>query len=273
LTATVRRKVAAVFDHWHKAAELRREWLEVGLATRPADREAAEQTLTRLYHRHGRARPRFAWVESPRQGLALATGIPDHEDLQLWLRPEQPSGRPPLGIDVAADWSRMMAALDEGASHPDLEPSKPRSKGDKAWPLLPPAQALEAGVPLRLVLRQNVRDALRTALMDSVALRVRAALGPPARLPICWYGQQDAYWIAHYDILRRLGLARFSAPEAARLDDWATIARSTGWWWPGEKVCVVVARPARIDPVPLREDAVPVPTTPVVVYRDGWRPC
>jgi hypothetical protein len=139
--------------------------------------------------------------------------------------------------------------------------------------LLPPAQALEAGVPLRLVLRQNIRDALRTALMDSVALRVRAALGPPARIPICWYGQQDAYWIAHYDILRRLGLARFPAQEAARLDDWATIARSTGWWWPGEKVCVVVDRPARIDPVPLRDDAIPVPTTPVVVYRDGWRPC
>ena len=61
---------------------------------------------------------------------------------------------------------------------------------------------------LRLVLRQTIRDALRTALMDSVALRVRAALGPTARTPICWYGQQDAYWIAHYDTLRRL------SPEA-----------------------------------------------------------
>jgi hypothetical protein len=34
----------------------------------------------------------------------------------------------------------------------------------------------------------------------------------------------------------------------------------------------VVDRPARIDPVPLTDDAIPVAATPVVVYRDGWRP-
>ena len=273
MTAPVRRKAAAaVFEHWDKAAELRREWLEVGLSTQPADRAAAEETLTRLYRRHGRARPRFAWVDSARQGVSLATGIPSHEDLQRWLRPKQPPGRPPLGVDIAAGWSRMMAALDEGASHPDLETPKHAHKGDKPWPVLPPLQALQAGIPLRVVLRQHVRGALRTIVMDSVALPVRAVLGPSARLPICWYGQQDAYWIAHYDILRRLSLAHYPPQDAARLDDWATIARSTGWWWPGEQVCVVVDRPARIDPIPLADDAVPVAATPVVVYRDGWRP-
>ena len=38
-----------------------------------------------------------------------------------------------------------------------------------------------------------------------VALPVRSGLGPPGRVPICWYGQQDASWIAHHDVLRRLG--------------------------------------------------------------------
>jgi hypothetical protein len=160
-----------------------------------------------------------------------------------------------------------MAALDEGATHPDLAAVKPLRKGDKPWPVLPPPQALEAGVPLRLVLRQGVRDALRTALMDSVALRVRAALGPPARVPVCWYGQQDAYWIAHYDALRRLGLAHYSPPESAALDDWATLARTTGWWWPGEEVCVMVDRPVAIAPLSLRDDTIPVPSAPAVVYR------
>jgi hypothetical protein len=273
LTATVRRKVAAsVSDHLQKAVELRHEWLDVGVATEPADRAAAEHILTRMYTRHRRARPRFAWVESPRQGLAMATGIPGHEDLQRWLRPRRPAGRPPLGADIAATWSRMMAGLDEGAAHPDLEPPKPMRKRDKPWPVLPPEQALEAGVPLRLVLRQTIRDALRTVLMDSIALRVRAALGPTGRLPICWYGQQDAYWIAHYDILRRLGLANYSPPQAAGLDAWATLARTTGWWWPGEQVCVLVDRPARIDAVPLPEDAIPVPADPAITYRDGWSP-
>jgi hypothetical protein len=267
-----RRAAAGVFDHWQKAAELRHEWLDVGLTAEPADREAAEHILTRMYARHHRARPRFAWVDSPRQGLALAAGIPDHEELQRWLRGRRPAGRPPLGADIAATWSRLMAGLDEGAAHPDLDPPRPARKRDDPWPLLPGERALEAGVPLRLVLRQTIRDALRTALMDSVALRVRAALGPTPTTPICWYGQQDAYWIAHYDILRRLGLAHYPPPQAAGLDAWATLARSTGWWWPGEQVCVLVDRPATIDPVRLHADALPVRTEPVVTFRDGWIP-
>ena len=267
----MRRHIAApvVFDHWHKAADLRPEWLEVGLATGPADREITEDVLTRLYARHGRARPRFVWVESPRLALPHASGIPDHEELQGWLRPQPPAGRPPLAVEIAARWSRMMAALDECAVHPDLEPAKHVRKGDKPWPMLPPVPALEFGVPLRLVLRRGIRDTLRTVLMESVALPVRAALGPPARLPVCWYGQQDAYWIAHYDIVRRLGLAHYPAPLAGRLDDWATLARHAGWWWPGEQVCVAVDRPARIG---VSAQAPPVRSSPVVVYRDGWQP-
>ena len=84
--------------------------------------------------------------------------------------------------------------------------------------------------------------------------------------------QQDAYWIAHYDVLRRLGLAQYAPPQAARLDDWATLARAAGWWWPGEDVCVVVERPVRIDTVPLPDDAPPAAAPAVVAYRDGWRP-
>ena len=52
------------------------------------------------------------------------------------------------------------------------------------------------------------------------------------------------------------------------------LARSCGWWWPGEDVCVVVDRPelVRTEPVPgtwheeirLKRDG--------VRYRDGWHP-
>ncbi|MEV4705196.1 DUF6745 domain-containing protein [Actinoplanes sp. NPDC049316] len=270
MTAPARRRVAAaLLDHWHRADTARREWLATGLSTAPADRDAAEHLLTRLYRRHGRGRPCFAWVDSPHAGLLLAEGIPSHEDLQRLLR--HPAGRPPLAMDIAAGWSRLMARLDEAAVHPDLATGRYVRREGKPWPDLPPVEALEAGVPLRAVLRQGVREALRTALTHSVTLPVRAALGPPARLPICWYGQQDAPWIAHYDVLRRLGLATYASFDAARLDDWAGLARSTGWWWPGETVCVVVERPARIGPVSLPEHTLPVPSTPEVVYRDGLR--
>lgn len=270
MTATLRRHVAAAFDHWHKAVEIRQDWLGVGLSTEPADRAAAEQILTRLYHRHGRGRPAFVWVDSPPGGAAQATDVPHHDEMRAWLRPDSPPGRPPVAIDIAAGWSRMMAVLDEGAAHPDLSPVGAVRKGDKPWPVLPPEQAISAGVPLRLVLRQGVRDALRTALMDSVALRARAALGPVSRVPVCWYGQQDAYWIAHYDTLRRLGLAHYPQGAAERLDDWIALARVAGWWWPGEQVCVLADRPASIGPVALPADAIPSRSTPAVVYRDGW---
>jgi hypothetical protein len=162
--------------------------------------------VTRFYLRHGRGRPRFVWVDSPAAALEHTAGIPGHDDLHAWLRPRPPTGRPPVAVDLAAGWSRLLAALDDTADHPDLEPPARVRKGDRPWPwpVLPPVPAIEAGVPLRVVLRQGVREALRTALPHGVALPVRAALGPPARLPVCWYGQQDGSWIAHHDVLRRL---------------------------------------------------------------------
>ncbi|MFC0505179.1 DUF6745 domain-containing protein [Micromonospora costi] len=55
---------------------------------------------------------------------------------------------------------------------------------------------------------------------------------------------------------------------------WAGLARSCGWWWPGEDVCVVVDRPAEMrtepvagtvhDQVRLRPGG--------VRYRDGCEP-
>ncbi|GID92219.1 hypothetical protein Adi01nite_16310 [Amorphoplanes digitatis] len=266
LTAPTRRRVAADLDHWHHAVELRREWRDIGLATEPADRDAAEEVLTRLYRRHGRARPRFAWAGSPRDALPLTSGMPTHDDLRGWLRPRQPPGRPPLAGDIAAGWSRLMRALDEGAD-PCLGPLRPPGKNAKPWPVLPPPAALAAGVPLGEVLRQGVRGALRTVLMDSVVLPVRATLAPPRRVPVAWWGQQDAYWIGYHDVLRRLGLAQHGPVVGGRLDEWATLARSCGWWWPGEEVCVVVERPARIEHVPFPDDTLPEPAHPAVTYR------
>ncbi|MEV6596091.1 hypothetical protein AB0M36_04405 [Actinoplanes sp. NPDC051346] len=259
MTATARRRgAAAILDHWHRADGIRREWLDVGLDVGPADRETAERILTRFYRRHGRAQPRFVWVESPADALPHTAGIPGHDDLHAWLRPVPPPGRPPVSVDIAASWSRLLAALDDAADHPDLEPTRQVRKGDKPWPELPPEAALEAGVPLRVVLRRGVRDTLRTALMGNVALPIRAALGPSARLPICWYGQQDASWIAQHDVLRKLGLSHPAPRDVTYLDDWSTLARATGWWWPGEEVCVAVDRPARIGPE-------------AVEFRDGSR--
>ena len=74
--------------------------------------------------------------------------------------------------------------------------------------------------------------------------------------------------------LARRGLARYGQDDLDHLGDWATLARSCGWWWSGEDLCVVVDRPelVRTEPVPgtwhgevrLRPEG--------VRYRNGWRP-
>jgi hypothetical protein len=292
VTALERREAAAdlrpiqqrgpAVDHWSRAVEIRREWLAHGLCTRPANRIAAEHSLTRIYARLSRARPRFVWVDSPYQALPLVACLPTHEVLHTWIRAKCPPGAPPLASDLVAALSRLRSALDGCLTHPDLDPPPSRRPktaraNKRAWSGLPPLDALDAGVPLREVLRHGVWQALRTSLADGFYLAVRAVLAAPGQLPTAWYGQQDAYWIAYYDMARRNGLARFRPADNDHLDDWATLARSCGWWWPGEEVCVVVERPASVhtEPVPggwYDEVRLRHGSRPAVEYRDGWCP-
>jgi hypothetical protein len=249
--------------------DIRREWLDWGLNTEPADRTGAEQSLTNIYARRSRPRPRFVWVDSPQQALDHLVGLPTHEVLQQWVMARRPPGSPPLASDLAAGLSRLRGTLEECFPESDLDSARATRKRGQPWPELPPLDALRAGIPLREVLRQGVRDALRVSFADGFYLPVRAALGP---LPVAWYGQQESFWIAYYDVWRRLGLARYPRADNEHLDDWAALARSCGWWWPGEDRCVVVERPAVIvtEPVPgaWHEQVRLVD----VEYRDGWRP-
>jgi len=288
LSATARRYDAApVADFrsgkalglWQEATKIRQEWLDHGLSTQPADRQIAERSLTMIYARISRPRPRFEWVSSPAQALPLITGWPTLDDLYGLIRDPRKRGKPPLASDLATSLSRLRGALSAGLAHPDPEVSIARQslgkEKRKPWPELPPVKALDTGVPLGVVLHQGVRTALHRSLADGFRAPVRASLADdPAQVPACWYGQQEASWIAYYDALHRLGLARYGPGDLDQLGHWADLSRSCGWWWPGEDVCVVVDRPeqARTERVPgswhdevrLRPGG--------VRYRDGWHP-
>ena len=276
---------AHAIELWHRAAAVRPEWLARGLSTEPADRPAAERGIAGIYARLSRPRPRFVWVDSPRLALTAVAGLPGLstlDDLYRWVTGRRQPGDPPLASDLATALSVLRGALDGCLGSPDPNPPPPKSKSRKEKAervprsVLPPLPALEAGVPLREVLRQGIREALRTSLADGFYHPVRAALAPhPQSLPVCWYGQQESWWVGYYDVLRRIGLARYPAAETAHLADWSTVARSCGWWWPGEDTCVVVERPVAVhtEPVPgswhgevrLRRGG-----GPAVEFRDGW---
>jgi hypothetical protein len=260
---------------WHDASKIRREWLDHGLSTQPADRRTAERSLTAIYAKISRPRPRFAWVDSPAQAIPLVAGLPTLDQLYAWIRDPRPPGAPPLASDLAMVSGQLRGSLSAGLSHadPELSPAR-KGKRKEPWPELPPLQALDAGVPLGVVLHQGVRTALHRSLAGGFRAPVRAALAGHRPVPVCWYGQQEAAWVAYYDTAHRLGLASYGPDDLDHLSHWAALARSCGWWWPGEDVCVVVDRPelARTEPVPgTWHDEVRL-TCDGLRYRDGWHP-
>ncbi|MFI0367499.1 DUF6745 domain-containing protein [Actinomadura sp. 1N219] len=222
-----------------------------------------------------RPRPSFVWADSPAQAIPLVAGLPTLDEMyrQIW-EPRAP-GRSRAASDLATIASRLRGALSAGVDYidPELTPAR-KGKKDERWPELPPLEALRAGVPLGVVLHRGVHTALHRSLAHGFRLPVKAALTARGPVPVCWYGQQDAAWIAYYDVLHRLGLAHYDPPQLDHLGNWAAVARSCGWWWPGDEVCVVVERPDRIrteavprawhDEVRLSRDG--------VRYRDGWHP-
>lgn len=263
----------SVHDRWQEAVKIRQEWLGHGLSTQPADRRTAEHSLTAIYARISRPRPRFEWVASPYQALPLVAGWPTLDRLYAWIRDPRPCGAPPLASDLAMVAATMRGALSAGVRHADPELSPVRKgKGREPWPELPPVRALESGVPLGVVLHRGIRTALHRSLAHGFRTPVRDALAGP--VPVCWYGQQDAAWVGYYDALHRLGLASFGPGELDHLGHWAALARSCGWWWPGEDVCVVVDRPEaiRTEPIPGAWNEEVRLLRDGVRYRDGWRP-
>jgi hypothetical protein len=254
---------------WQRSVHLRQDWLDHGLSTKPADRTTAEQSLTRVYARIGRARPRFVWVDSPFSAIPLVDHLPTLADLYRWIRDPLPRGRPPLASDLAAAVSALRGELSASVEHPDPELTPVLIDRKHRWPRLPPSRAFAEGMPLGVLLYQGFREALYRSLGTGFFLPLRAALGQGRALPVCWYGQQEASWVGYYDMLRRLDLASYGSAQLDDLADWADLVRSCGWWWPDEEVCVVVERPASLTTEPAREtwhDEVQVRS---VTYRDG----
>ena len=254
---TAREVLPRDVDLWWRATSLRSEWFDHALSTEPADRQASEDAITGLYALVGRPRPSFTWVDSPAAAQPL---LPPFAGIR--------SDRP-LAVEslVASSVSALRERLDRriGARRtPFVRPPDPPPD---------PLAALRSGLPLPSVLEAGIRDPLHRTATESVAGRIRAAL--PGRSGLVWYGQHEAAWVAHYDVHRRVGLALFGADDLAQVELWATIARSCGWWWPREGVCVVAERPAEVHVEPLvgsaydesrlhREDG------PALVFRDGW---
>ncbi|RAY10991.1 hypothetical protein DPM19_32280 [Actinomadura craniellae] len=266
--------------HLHLAIGIRDEWLNHGLSTSSADRSTAEAAITGLYRLIGAAPPRFVWVDSPGAALAVGPDIgsgPSPRRLRAISAPNTLAGWP-LASRLASLLSTLRDELDRHIDHRTAS-RRPPPAGDPATSILfqSPQEALDRGADLESLLDVTVRDSLRGSLHDAVGAPLRTAFTEQGHVPpsLTWYGQHDAHWIARYDVRRRLG--RFTVrPKVGReLDLWAAVARSCGWWWPADGICVVSERPAAVHVEPLPgalhgEVRLHHDDGPAVRYRDGW---
>jgi hypothetical protein len=98
-----------------------------------------------------------------------------------------------------------------------------------------------------------MRDPLRLTVREAIGGLIRAQISQ--QLGVHWRGQHDADWVARL---------RESSP-------WVTLAKSCGWWWPRDRLCVVAERPTaqRTEPVDngLRLHSA---DGPAIEYPDGW---
>ncbi|WP_219471585.1 DUF6745 domain-containing protein [Nonomuraea rhizosphaerae] len=222
------------------AAAIREEWLGSALSTLPADRPAAEAAISGLYRLIGLAPPRFHWVTSPLKALVTV-----------------PPGAGRETLDRMAQWPvpRQLSAL--------------------VTKLCLDLDVLARRFPLgwEQPIRRTVRASLSRSVNSALLMPLRAAHDTPYPQASNWYGVQCVSWLAHYDALRRTTGVTFSEEQNRQLDLWAAVARSCGWWWPREGVCVVSERPSVLHTEVWGDDGevrLHCAYGPAVRYADGW---
>ncbi|MCG5220207.1 DUF6745 domain-containing protein [Streptosporangium soli] len=226
-----------------EAAEIREEWLGRALSTLPADRPAAEAAVSGLYSLIGLAPPRFHWVSSP---VAALTTVPPG------MRP-----RPSETVERLSEWPlppRLSSLMRQLCRELD-------------------AQVRWVHQGMDRMIRHEVRSSLSRSTDGSLFMSLRAAHDPQLVMRTGWYDTQCASWVAHYDALRRTAGVFFAPEQTRQFELWATVARSCGWWWPREDVCVISERPVAVHTEVFGDSGevrLHHADGPAMRYADGW---
>ena len=122
----------------------------------------------------------------------------------------------------------------------------------------------------------SLGDSLRGSLRGSLGDSLGDVVGNLWSL--AWWGQHDAFWIAYYLFPEQQQLVTYDPKRSEQLGLWATISRSTGWWFPYDRVVVCTDRPVAVHQETVRS-SFPYGVTsrrlhredgPALLYADGW---
>ncbi|GAA4242725.1 hypothetical protein GCM10022254_76800 [Actinomadura meridiana] len=232
------------------------DWQSTAFSTGPADRERAEAGIAAAYAAAGLPAPeRYVWVPSPARGAVAAAVLAGHGDALA------AAGLGELVAQARAD----LVGTDAGASVLAKVRTRPweaertaacSEQGPEQWPRV---WSETGGLLWNQVqaLVTRVRGAIGE-LPDGDRAEEAGALLRGATLDAV-LGQHDAPWLALFETLGRLDGPLAGLAEAAR---------SSGWWWPYERLVILSERPSELhrdEPGRLhRGDG------PALAYPDGF---
>jgi len=113
----------------------------------------------------------------------------------------------------------------------------------------------------------SVGASVMASVGDSVGASVWNSVRDSARDSV-WaacYGQHDAPWLGFYEYFRDVCGLKLQTEKIAGL---IQIARSAGWFWPYEKMCIVCERTSVVKQD--SENRIHCEDGPAIAYPDGW---
>jgi hypothetical protein len=93
------------------------------------------------------------------------------------------------------------------------------------------------------VMVPSLRQQYWSSVVEPLRIAIAANNGILQSLPTwdCSYGLHDADWMSYYDYLQQAGVKGIEP-----LDGMKELAKSCGWWWPFDGICIVTERPTEL---------------------------
>jgi hypothetical protein len=225
-----------------------KKWTEIGLCTKPANREKAEAGIIKAYAAVGLPAPKIVWTTSP-----LANGLTreilkklSKEDFEKFLGDSVgASVRASVGDSVRDSvWASVRASV--GASVGDsvwasVGASVGDSVRDSVWASVRASVGASVGDSVWASVGASVGDSVGASVRASVGASVwdsvRASVG--ASVWDSGYGQHDAAFTAYVEFFRNeLGLA----DQTEKWEGNREIVENAGWYLPHKNICWVSER-------------------------------
>ena len=231
-------------------------WLQHGLSTEPADRPRAEAALRFMYREIGETEPFVLWLDSPASALLAVAVFKNAKPLGDQLG-DQLRGQ--LGDQLWAQLGAQLRAQLGAQLGDQLGDQLGAQLGDQLW------------AQLGDQLRGQLGDQLRAQLGDQLWAHRRAHL--PEIYDATWWGYGDfigswSWWVPFYVYPRDVLGLKYVTKEDARLNAWAELMQSSGWWMPLKGMVIACERPSAIT----RDDRgrLHCEDGPALAFRDGY---